>query len=88
MIESLLQMQINMDKYKTSQLGQALKKVYHGTMSVGDSVRLAQSEIYEIFSKKDDSDVAKSIDTGFFGDVVGKCPLCGRNIKRFKKSYQ
>ena len=87
LIESLLQMQINMDKYKTSELGQALKRVYHGKMSVGDSVRLAESEINEIFLKKTDESFAKNSDTGFFGDVVSKCPLCGRDVKRFKKSY-
>ena len=76
-----------MDKYKTSQLGQALKSVYRGKMSVGDSVRLAEREINEIFLKKTDESFAKNSDTGFFGDVVAKCPLCGNDVKRFKKSY-
>ena len=87
LIESLLQMQINMDKYKTSQLGQALKRVYRGTMSVGDSVRLAQGEIREIFSKKDNVELAKEIDTGFFGDVVATCPLCGGDVRRMRSFY-
>ena len=36
LIESLLQMDISMDKYKTSELGQALKKVYRKEITVDD----------------------------------------------------
>ena len=87
LIESLLQMQINMDKYKTSQLGQALKSVYRGKMSVGDSVKLAEKEIEEVFLKKTDENFKKNSDTGFFGDVVAKCPLCGRDLRRMRSFY-
>lgn len=52
-IESLMRMDISMDKYKTSQLGQALKKVYRGQMSVGDAVELAKSEISRCVSRSD-----------------------------------
>ena len=87
LIESLMQMQITMDKYKTSQLGQALKKVYHGTMTVEESVALAESEIREVFDNKEGSDVPRAPDTGFFGDVVGKCPICQRDMKRMRTFY-
>ncbi|HBK02317.1 MAG TPA: DNA topoisomerase III, partial [Clostridiales bacterium] len=49
LIEQLADMQISMDKYKTSELGQALKKVYRGEISVGDSVDLAKTAIQEVF---------------------------------------
>ena len=87
LIESLLQMKINMDKYKTSQLGQALKKVYRGTMEIADSVKLAESEIAEVFAKKEETNLSIDSETGFFGDVVAKCPLCGKDVKRFRKFY-
>ena len=87
MIEALLQMQITMDKYKTSQLGQALKKVYKGNMSVEESVKLAESEIREVFDKKADTDLSLDSETGFFGDVVAKCPLCGKDMKRMRSFY-
>ena len=87
LIESLLQMKINMDKYKTSQLGQALKKVYRGTMEIEESVKLAESEIAEVFSKKEESNLAIDSETGFFGDVVAQCPLCGKDVKRFRTFY-
>ena len=87
LIESLEQMQINMDKYKTSQLGQALKKVYRGNMSVHDSVKLAEAEIAEVFNAKIDPSAVEDRNTGFFGDVVGVCPLCGKEIRRQRNFY-
>ncbi|MBE6553958.1 MAG: DNA topoisomerase III [Ruminococcaceae bacterium] len=87
LIESLMQMQITMDKYKTSQLGQALKSVYRGNMSVEESVSLAEREIREVFDKKTDANFVRESDTGFFGDVVAKCPLCGRDVKRQRNFY-
>lgn len=72
LVESLVQMQINMDKYKTSELGQALKKVYHGNMSIDESVALAQKEISDIFERD-----PEPVDS-----VIGKCPLCGGDVIR------
>ena len=77
LIQSLVQMQINMDKYKTSQLGQALKKVYHGTMRVEESVRLAEEEIAAVFARDPDP-----VDA-----VIGKCPLCGGDVVRNQSFY-
>ena len=87
LIESLMQMQITMDKYKTSQLGQALKKVYRGSMSVGDSVRLAEAEIKEVFDHKTDASFVRESDTAFFGDTVATCPLCGKDMRRQRNFY-
>ena len=87
LIEALTQMQITMDKYKTSQLGQALKKVYKGTITVEDSVHLAENEIREVFDKKADTNLSLDSETGFFGDVVATCPLCGKEVKRFRSFY-
>lgn len=86
LINSLQQMGISMDKYKTSELGKALKKVYHDEISVDDSVQIAENEIKEVFQKKDVS-IEKDTDLGFFGDVVGKCPLCGNDVIRNRYAY-
>ena len=87
-IESLGRLEISMDKYKTSELGKALKKVYRGEMSVGDSVALAEAEIAEVFKKGGGTPpVLVGVDTGKYGEIVGKCPLCGRNVVRGKFSY-
>lgn len=86
LIESLAEMKINMDKYKTSELGKALKQVFRGEISVKDSVGIACREILEVFEKKEQ---APELDTddGFMGDIAGKCPVCGENVVRTKYGY-
>jgi DNA topoisomerase-3 len=86
LINSLSQMGISMDKYKTSELGKALKKVYHDEITVETSVNIACDEIREVFKKKDVA-IEKDTDLGFFGDVVGKCPLCGNDVIRSRYNY-
>ena len=86
LIESLQRMNISMDKYKTSEIGKALKKVFRGSMTVRESVELAEKEIALYFERRE-MPAEQDTDTGFFGDVVGKCPLCGRDVKRGKRSY-
>ena len=88
-IESLGRLSISMDKYKTSELGKALKRVYHGEMSVADSVKLAEAEISEVFKQGRDTEIpqVRGVDTGKYGDVVGKCPVCGKDVVRGKFSY-
>ena len=87
-IESLGRLSISMDKYKTSELGKALKKVYRGEMTVEDSVKLAEGEISEVFNSKANwpSEV-QGVDTGKYGEIAGPCPLCGKNIVRGKYNY-
>ncbi len=89
LIDSLSQLGIIMDKYKTSELGQALKRVFRGEITVDDSVALARTEIENIFNLCRDLDVSIEEDTniGFFGDVVGLCPLCEGNVVRTKFGY-
>ncbi len=82
LIETLSYMQISMDKYKTSEMGQALKRVYHGKSTVEEAVELAKGEIASVFGKEDTEH-----DFGFFGQEIGTCPMCGKPIVRFKKSY-
>lgn len=87
LIESLGRMGISMDKYKTSELGRALKKVFHGQMTVDESVDIAKKEILRVFSRPEQTDPSTDTDNGFYGDVVGKCPLCGREVRRTKFGY-
>lgn len=87
LIESLSQLGISMDKYKTSQMGQALKKVFRGEFSIDDSVSLAKAEIGEIFEASKDKSPEMDINIGIFGEVVGKCPLCQNDVIRTKFGY-
>jgi len=86
LIESLSHMGISMDKYKTSELGKALKSVFRAKMSVDESVDLAKREIKEVFDNEKSADFAQS-NTGFYGDVAGACPLCGKNVVQRGKFY-
>ena len=61
-------------------------KVFRNEISVSDSVDIARSEILQYFSVKEQPPETDT-DTGFFGDVIGTCPLCGDQIKRGKFSY-
>ncbi len=87
LIESLEKLSIGMDKYKTSEMGKALKRVFHGEITVKDSVILAQQEIAEIFKRGGSAPVPMHTDTGSYGEIVGKCPVCGKNVVRGKTSY-
>ena len=86
LIEQLSRMNISMDKYKTSVLGQALKKVYRREITIKDSVTMAEDEIREVFARHD-VPVETDNDTGFYGDLVGTCPLCGKDVIKGKFSY-
>lgn len=86
LIEALSRMNISMDKYKTSELGKALKKVYRGEFRISDSVDLAVSEIKEVFEKTEQK-IEFDTDDGFFGDLVGKCPVCGKDVVRTRFGY-
>lgn len=86
LINSLMQMNISMDKYKTSEMGKTLKKVYKNEITVEDSVTLAKQEIQEVFKKNNES-LEKDTDIGFFGDIVGKCPMCGNEVVRNRYAY-
>ena len=87
MIESLSRMNICMDKFKTSEMGKALKSVFRGEMSIDQSIDMAKDEITKYFSPQTDVAIEDDIDMGFFGDHIGKCPLCGNDVKRGKFGY-
>ena len=86
LIESLDKMNISMDKFKTSEMGKALKKVYRSEMGVDDSVGFAVEEIRRYFDSPQ-LPLELDNDIGFFGETVGKCPLCGKEVKRYKFNY-
>ena len=48
---------------------------------------LLQNEISNIFNLSKDKSVEQDTNIGFFGDIVGLCPLCGANVVRTKFGY-
>ncbi len=87
LIESLKRMNISMDKYKTAEMGKALKKVFRSEYTINDSLDIAKAEIAAVFVKKPLENPSVDTDDGFYGDVVGECPLCKRNVTRTKFGY-
>ena len=87
LIESLDRMNISMDKFKTSEMGRALKRVFKGEMPIDDAVGLAVGEISRYFAPTPELPIEEDTDMGFFGDVVGKCPLCSAEVRRTKYGY-
>lgn len=86
LINSLSKMNISMDKYKTSNLGKELKKVFRGESSISDAVELAKKEIQEVFEVRLDR-LEIDTDTGFYGEIVGFCPVCGKHVVRDRFGY-
>lgn len=86
LIEALARMNISMDKYKTAEVGKALKKVFHGEYTIDESIKIAEEEINAVFEYDKETRNSDTND-GFFGDVVGKCPVCGADVVRTKFGY-
>lgn len=86
LINSLVQMEISMDKYQTSKLGKSLKQVYHNEVTIDDTVKLACDEIKKVFDVKDIS-IEQDKDTGFYKDIIGVCPKCGSDVIKNRYAY-
>ena len=90
LITSLERLRINMDKFKTAELGKALKAVYRQTMTVDQSVALAAREIRAVFEAKDEGigqAPGESGQTGRLGEIVGDCPQCKKHVVRGRYRY-
>ncbi len=86
LIETLQRLGINMEKEKTAHLGRALKQVYRQEITVDDCIKLAEAEINEVFHTTPlppDEDR----DMGVAGEIVGVCPVCGKNVVRGRYNY-
>ena len=86
LIKSLERMQIVMDKFKTSEMGRELKKVYRGESGIEDAVGLAKREVARCFERTE-LPLDEDVDTGFYGDIIGKCPLCASDVARGRYGY-
>ncbi len=86
LIESLERMQIVMDKFRTSEMGRELKRVYRGESAIEDAVGFAKSEVARCFERAE-LPIDEDIDTGFYGDIIGKCPICGADVARGRYGY-
>ncbi len=86
LIESLMYMGISMDKYKTSEMGKILKKIFRGEATVENGIIQAKNEIAEVFKIKE-LPVEQDMDNGFYLDYIGKCPLCQKDVLKSRYGY-
>ncbi|MBR2861526.1 MAG: topoisomerase C-terminal repeat-containing protein [Clostridia bacterium] len=86
LIESLMQMGISMDKYKTSEMGKMLKQIYRSTATIEEGVRQAEREIASVF-QVEQKPIEQETDNGFYLDKVGQCPLCGKDVIKGRYGY-
>ena len=85
LIESLEKLGINMDKYKTAELGKALKQVYRQEITVDAGIKLAEKEILKNFENAKNIQLEKSNLTQ--AAIIGKCPKCGANVESKPKGF-
>ena len=86
LIESLTYMGISMDKYKTSEMGKILKRIFRGEDTVENGIYQAKNEIAQVFSIKE-LPIEQDIDNGFYLDYIGKCPLCQKDVLKSRYGY-
>ena len=60
--------------------------LFRGEFTINDSIAIAEKEIGEVFKIKATTPETDT-DDGFFGDVAGKCPLCGELVRRTSFGY-
>ena len=48
---------------------------------------LAEKEIKEVFDASKDATLEQDTNIGLFGEVVGKCPLCDKDVVRTRFGY-
>ena len=86
LIESLTYMGISMDKYKTSEMGKILKRIFRGEATVENGITQAKNEIAQVFSIKE-LPVEQDTDNGFYMDYIGKCPVCQKDVLKSRYGY-
>lgn len=82
LIETMVQLHVNMDKYETVKMSKALKQVYRKDISIQEAIVQTQQAIDDIFSHKDITVTTK--EPGAENVCFGKCPKCGADVKKGK----
>lgn len=76
LIEVMDKLHIDMDKYKTANMGKDLKDVYKGTKTTPQLISSAEKEIADVI--KLNPEMEKQPGAG--KTVLGKCPKCGGDV--------
>lgn len=85
MIETLKKLNIDMDKFKTVDIGKILKQISNGNASPDDAIKLAKKQIDTYFNNSKDITLEKASKSE--REVIGMCPKCGQPVYEGAKNY-
>lgn len=86
-IETLQRLGICLSKEKTAQLGRTLKQVYRGQIDIQQCVEHSFREIQALFAGTRDISFDADAAPVNQANIVGRCPLCGSEIKENSKAF-
>lgn len=82
LIEVLNQLEINLYKEKTVEIGELLKNIYNNKNTIDEVLDKVKSEIKEGIKKEKEIQVYENTK-----DTIGHCPICNGVLKENQKSY-
>ena len=84
LMQVLKELNIDLSKDKTVEIGRALKRIYRDEKNIGDIIEISKNDLKEVIEKGKEIEVKNfKIDK----EVIGKCPLCGNDVIKNKKAY-
>lgn len=85
-IEVLNDLNINLFKEKTIEMGKKLKQVSSSILTLDDLLIYTKKELREIFENSKEIEV-KQMDNSDTREVIGICPWCGKNVYEGEKNF-
>lgn len=84
LIQVLNELNIDLSKDKTVEIGRILKKIYKKEKNIEDIIEISKNYLKEVIEKGKEIEVKSfKIDK----EVIGKCPLCGNDVIKNKKAF-
>ncbi len=90
-IHALSALQVDMSKEKSVELSKILKQIYRGELTVSAAVELVKRELDKNFENREiklppvPPELSKR--TGGQGQLIGRCPKCGRDVKETRAAF-
>ena len=87
MIETLKKLNINMDKFKTVEIGRVLKQISSGKASLTDGINIAKEQINTYINNSKDIVLEKADVSSSGKEEIGHCPKCSSPIYESEKTF-
>lgn len=92
LIEIMQTLGIDLTKEKTVESSILLKKIYNGELTENEAIEIVKNDINHMFLLRD-KEIVDCIsegvvsESGFTGEVIGECPLCGGHVYEIKTGF-